>query len=157
MHFGTNAHQGCQHEGQDEPNLTLNLSLAFLVQSSAAQHEAMVEVDMLTKHHRRTESTSKSPNGSVLEHAWLDIERSKRCGVLHFLSVSTSSVACVTLPNQPWVANAKCVQCMSCNGTFLLVLLLVLLLDLKDISLVDPPWSWCTDPLKEVYITGSMR
>ncbi len=46
---------------------------------------------------------------------------------------------------------------MSCNGTFLLVLLLVLLLDLKDISLVDPPWSWCTDPLKEVYITGSMR
>ena len=33
MHFGTNAHQGCQHEGQDEPNLTLKLNLAFLVQS----------------------------------------------------------------------------------------------------------------------------
>lgn len=47
MHFGISAYQGCQHEGQDELNLTLNLSLAFLVQSSAAQHEAMVEVDML--------------------------------------------------------------------------------------------------------------
>jgi len=60
-HFGTS--------GQDEPNVKLNLSLALLVQSSAAQHEAMVEVAKLSNHHRCLELTSKLPSGSVWKHA----------------------------------------------------------------------------------------
>ena len=136
-----------------------SLSLALLVQGWAAQHEAMVELDKLSVHQQLNGVPLKEgelvTSGSVLEHAWLGIERSKRCGVLHLynmLSVSTSSVACVTLPSQRWAASAKPIQCMSCTGTAALVLLL----NLKDISLVHPPQTWCTGPLKEVDI-GSMQ
>ena len=67
----------------------------------------MVELDKLSVHQQLNGVPLKEgelvTSGSVLEHAWLGIERSKRCGVLHLynmLSVSTSSVACVTLPSQ---------------------------------------------------------
>lgn len=69
MQFGTNAHHSCQHEGHDGPNVTLSLSLAFVVQVSAAWYKPMVEIAKLNHHHGHQESTSQSPNGSLLKHA----------------------------------------------------------------------------------------